>query len=133
MIDTNSPRRFSHPNKNESHTDLLDGIIIYKLDLRLRHKKQMNSYENYDKDKIIEIQIQIPIPIKKPISKQSSLDRRRLDYLIKLFPKYHEFKYCSDIELKEIYNKRKTRILIIDTLCSVMNLIVILAYYIEVT
>ena len=65
-------------------------------------------------------------------SDSTTLNFRRLEYLIKSFPKYFKFKYTTDRELRELYKAKRKRFILIDTLCVIINLIVITAYYFEV-
>jgi hypothetical protein len=68
----------------------------------------------------------------KAFTRQSSIDIKRLEFLVKSFPKYFKYKYITDKELKSIYQTRKIRFMIIDGFCSILNFIVISAFYFEV-
>jgi hypothetical protein len=64
--------------------------------------------------------------------RSSFYDRSRLDYLIKIFPKFNMINLFTEIDLKHYYNARKTRLMIIDVLCSLLNFGVIFIFYLEV-
>jgi hypothetical protein len=65
-------------------------------------------------------------------SQKSTFDTKRLDYLIKEFPKYKTFNSLTEIDFKLLHANKGNKLIYIDIACFCINLSVVLVYIYEV-